>query len=49
MLSGALEEELEVLDTVQNYYGFVLLECFLLILHFLTSLVKFAVWNLGRA
>ena len=51
MLSTALEEELKVLDFVLwlNYYCFVLLDCFLLILHFLTSLVKFAFWNLGKA
>ena len=44
MLSVALEEEIKVLDFVLwlNYYYFVLLDCFLLFLHFLTSLIKFA-------
>ena len=51
ILSTALEEELEVLGFVlwPNHYYFVLLDCFLLFLHFLTSLVKFALWNSGKA
>ena len=51
ILSIALEEELKVLDFVLwlNYYYFVLLDCFPLFLHFLTSLIKFALWNSGKA
>ena len=43
MLSVALEEEPKVLDFVLwlNCYYFVLLDCFPLFLHFLTSLIKF--------
>ena len=39
ILSIALEEEIKVLDFVYclNYYYFVLLDCFPLFLHFLTS------------
>ena len=41
ILSIALEEELKVLGFVLwlNYYYFVLLDCFPLFLHFLTSLI----------
>ena len=31
-----------------NYCHLVLFDCFLLFLHFLTSLPKFALWNSGR-
>ena len=50
ILSIALEEELKVLDSVLwlNYY-FVLLHCFPLFLHLLSSLIKFAFWNSGKA
>ena len=50
ILSIALEEELSVLDFVLwlNYYYFVLFDCFPFFLHFLTSLVKFAIWNSGK-
>ena len=43
----ALEEELNFLDFVLwlNYYSFVFLEYFPLVLHFLTSLIQFALWN----
>ena len=46
-----LEEELNVLDFVLwlNHFNFVLLDYFPLFLHFLTSLIKFALWNLGEA
>ena len=46
ILSTALEEELKVLNFVLwlNYYYFILL-VFPLFLHFLTSLIKFALWN----
>ena len=42
ILSLALEEELKVLDFAYglNYYCFVLFDCFALLLHFLTSLIK---------
>ena len=42
---------MKVLDFVLwlNYYYCVLLDCFPLLLHFLTSLIKFALWNLGKA
>ena len=51
MLSIALEEELKVLDFVKwlNYYYFVLLDCFSFFLHFLISLIRFTLWNSGRA
>ena len=51
MLSIALEEELKGLDFVLwlNYYYFVLLDFFPLFLHFLTSLIKFILWNSGKA
>ena len=47
-LSIALKEELKVLDLVfwLNYYSFVSLDCFLVFLHFLSSLIKFSLWNL---
>ena len=47
----ALEKELKVLDFVLwlNYYYFVLLDCFPLFLHFLTSLIKFALCNSWKA
>ena len=47
----ALEEETRVLDFVLwlNYYYFVLFDCFPLFLHFLISLIKFAVWNSVKA
>ena len=43
----AFEEEIRVLDFVLhlNYYYFVLLDCFPLFLHFLTSLIKSALWH----
>ena len=46
MLSMALEEELKVLDFVWrfDYCYFVLLNCFYLFQHFLTSLITFALW-----
>ena len=51
ILSVAPEKELKVSDFVLwlNYYYFVLLGCFPLFLHFLTPLIKFAHWNLGKA
>ena len=51
MLSIALEKELKVLEFVYwpNNYYFVLLDCFSLFLYFLTSLIKSALWNLGKA
>ena len=47
----ALEEELKVLDFVLwlNCYDFALLDCFPLFLKFITSLIKFALWNSGKA
>ena len=51
ILSIDLKEELKVLDFVlqlNNYY-FVLLDCIPLFLYFLTSLIKFALWNSGKA
>ena len=47
----ALEEERKVLNFVLwlNYYYFVLLGCFPLFLHFLTFLIKFALWNSEKA
>lgn len=50
ILSVALEEELKALDFVLwlNYY-FVLLDWFPLFLHFLTALIKSALWNLEKA
>ena len=49
-MSVALEEELRVLDLVfcLSYY-FAFLDCISLFLHFLTSLIKFSLWNLGEA
>ena len=46
ILSTAPEEEQKILDFVLwlNYY-FVLLDCFPLLLHFLTSQIKFVIWN----
>ena len=46
-LSIALEEELNLLDFILwlNYYSFVFLEYFHLFLHFLTTLIQFALWN----
>ena len=32
-----------------NCYYFVLLDCFSFFVHFLTSLIKFILWNLGKA
>jgi len=49
-MSVALEEELRVLDLVlclSCYFAF--LDCISLFLHFLTSLIKFPLWNLGEA
>ena len=43
MVSIALEKELKVLARWLNYY-FVLFDCFPLLLHFLTSLIKLVVW-----
>ena len=50
ILSIALEGELNVLDFVQwlNYYYFVLLDCFPLFLHFLTSLIELLFGTRGR-
>ena len=41
-----LEKELKVLDFVQwlHYYYLALFDCFLLFLHFLTSLIKLILW-----
>ena len=46
-LSIAFEEELNLLDFVLwlNYYSFVFLEYCLLLLHLLTTLIQFALWN----
>ena len=46
----SLEEELKVLDFILwlNYYYLVLLDYFPLFLHFLTFLIKFVPWNLGK-
>ena len=52
ILPIALEEELlKVLDFVQwlNYYYFVLLHRFPLLLHFLTLLINYILWNSGKA
>ena len=50
VLSTSLEEELEVLDFVLWLnHNSVLLDCFPLFLHFSISLIKFALWNLGKA
>ena len=45
----ALEEELKACDFVSwlNYYYFVLLDCFPLFQHFLTSLIKFVFLGKG--
>ena len=47
----SLEEALKVLDFVLwlNSYYFVLLDSFPLFLHFLTFLIKFALWTWGEA
>ena len=44
-------KSLKLVDFVKwlNYYYFVLLDCFPLFLHFLTSLDKFALWSSGKA
>ena len=46
ILSVALEKELKVLDFAYwlNCYCFVLFDCFSLLLHFLTSLIKRTLW-----
>lgn len=50
ILAIALEEELNVLDVVLwlSCDDFVLLDSFPLFQHVPTSLIKFAVWNLGK-
>ena len=49
ILSMALKEELKVLDFAlwPNYCSFIFLNCFPLFLHFLTSLIEFALWSSG--
>ena len=49
--SAALEEELKVLDFVQrfNCCYIVWLNCFHLFQHLLTSLIRFALWDSGKA
>ena len=51
ILPAALKEELKVLDFVLwlNYHYFVLLDYLPLFLHLLTSLIKSALWNPGKA
>ena len=51
IFSIVFEEELKVLDLVEwlNYYYFVLLDSFPLCLHFLTSMIKFALWDCKRS
>ena len=51
ILPIALEEEVKVFDFIEwlNYYYFILLDYIPLFLHFLTSLVKFILWNSGKA
>ena len=46
VVSVALEKELKVLDFTYCliYYCFVLFDCFSLLLHFLTSLIKLIPW-----
>jgi len=46
ILSITLEEELRVLEFVWwlSYYYLVLIDCFPLLLYFLTSLIKFILW-----
>ena len=51
ILSTVLEEEMKALEFVLwlNYYYFVLLDCFYLFMHFLISLIRYVLWNLGKA
>ena len=48
MLPIALEEQLKILDFVL-WLNFVLLDFFPFFPHFLTSLIKFALWNSWKA
>lgn len=50
MLPTALKEEVEDFDFASwlNCCYFALLDCFPLLLRFLTSLIKFALWHWGK-